>query len=108
MIREVPSSSAAIVDVLRSGESPGGHGLGHLQAYYRRASGRRGWAEESSADTIELLRGELDEFEAAGDVERRLEYADIQLCVTHLANQAGIDADTAVAAKESINARCFG
>lgn len=109
MITKVASPAAAIFDVHRRGEEPGGHGLRRLQKHYARAAARRGWSAETAAETIERLRREIVEYEAAETGEgRRLEYADIQLYVTHLGNVDGIDADAAVAEKERLNTVRFG
>lgn len=83
-----------------------------LQSYYARVAQRRGWSEETAEQTIDLLRGEVDELHAALDHEAlevaALELADVQLYVVHMANILGLDLGNVVRDKERINAARFG
>jgi NTP pyrophosphatase (non-canonical NTP hydrolase) len=92
------------------GEAPS-DALPALQSYYARAARERGWSEESAAQTLDLLKGEIEELEEAlgeGPNEAApLELADVQLYVVHLANVLGIELGDAVRAKERINAERF-
>jgi NTP pyrophosphatase (non-canonical NTP hydrolase) len=82
-----------------------------LQGYYSRAAMRRGWSGETSEQTIELLRGEIDELQEAleseSGVATALELADVQLYLVHLANVLALDLGAAVRDKERINAERF-
>jgi NTP pyrophosphatase (non-canonical NTP hydrolase) len=109
----VCSSPGAAVDIVKGnlGEAPSNAFPG-LQRYYARAAERRGWTEESAAETIARLRGEIAELEeelvVAPDREATLlELADVQLYLIHLANVLGADLGEAVRHKERINASRF-
>ncbi len=82
-----------------------------LQGYYSRAAMRRGWSGETPEQTIELLRGEIDELQEAleseSGVATALELADVQLYLVHLANVLALDLGAAVRDKERINAERF-
>jgi NTP pyrophosphatase (non-canonical NTP hydrolase) len=87
--------------------------LAALQSYYARAAQERGWSEESAAQSVELLRGEVAELEEAiradnDEAATALELADVQLYVAHLANVLGLDLSEAVREKERINSDRFG
>lgn len=84
-----------------------------LQAYYARAARERGWGGESAATVATLLRGEVDELDAAlagsvnGGESPALELADVLLYVVHLANILDLDLGEAVREKERINSERF-
>jgi NTP pyrophosphatase (non-canonical NTP hydrolase) len=84
-----------------------------LQTYYARAARERGWGGESAVTAVTLLRGEVDELDAAlvESVDEKespaLELADILLYVVHLANILGLDLGEAVRDKERINSERF-
>jgi len=83
-----------------------------LQSYYARAAEDRGWSQETAPETLELLKGEVDELEVAmgsgGDSDAAaLELADVQLYLVHLANILSLDLSEAVRAKERINSARF-
>jgi NTP pyrophosphatase (non-canonical NTP hydrolase) len=83
-----------------------------LQSYYAKAAEDRGWAQETAPETLELLKGEVDELEAtmgpSGDpTGTALELADVQLYLVHLANILSLDLSEAVRAKERINSARF-
>ena len=95
-----------------------GVGLQPLQAYYARAAARRGWGEETAAESMLLLTEEVGELARAvrksaglarhdptsfGDAAEEL--ADIQLYLVHLANVLQIDLARAVSEKEHRNAQ---
>jgi NTP pyrophosphatase (non-canonical NTP hydrolase) len=112
---ELCDSPAAAVSLVEAGpgDAPG-HGLLSLQSYYARISARRGWDTETVDDTLGLLKGELAELEQAlqesggrDSEEARLELADVQLYLVHLANVLGADLGDAVTVKERINADRF-
>jgi NTP pyrophosphatase (non-canonical NTP hydrolase) len=88
-----------------------GDALPALQGYYSRAAARRGWSGESPGQTIELLRGEVEELGEAVENEPpaaiALELADVQLYLVHLANTLALDLGAAVRDKERINAERF-
>jgi NTP pyrophosphatase (non-canonical NTP hydrolase) len=111
-----PSAVAGVLDV----HGRPGNGVQRLQRYYKAAAKRRGWAAETPAETIDLLRAELEELIVAlgkrsqgltvavdpdADVEGEL--ADVQLYVVHLANALGVDLAEAVSLKERANATRF-
>ena len=92
--------------------------LSALQEYYRRTAERRGWDQESAAETVDLLGGELQELQqalaatanmsqAAADEDPVAELADVALYVVHLANVLGVDLGAAISAKEQVNAKRF-
>jgi NTP pyrophosphatase (non-canonical NTP hydrolase) len=85
--------------------------LSALQGYYSRAAARRGWSGETPEQTIELLRGEVEELGEALESEptasTALELADVQLYLVHLANALALDLGAAVRDKERINAERF-
>jgi NTP pyrophosphatase (non-canonical NTP hydrolase) len=102
---------AAEVAARDFGEAPA-HALPALQSYYARAAQRRGWSGEGTDLTLKLLRGEVEELEEAlvedpGGEAARLELADVQLYVVHLANMLRADLGEAVRVKEKINAARF-
>lgn len=82
-----------------------------LQGYYSRAAARRGWSGETPEETIEFLRGEVEELGEAIETEpaaaAALEVADVQLYLVHLANALAFDLGAAVREKERINAERF-
>jgi NTP pyrophosphatase (non-canonical NTP hydrolase) len=107
------------IDAITARAEPG-HGLNHLQRYYESTASRRGWDKESAEETLQLLRGELEELAVAmakqaagisieedGDADVSGEIADVQLYLVHLANALGLDLSDAVSRKESINALRF-
>lgn len=123
---ELPNE-LALADLVHRCDSPGiavaslehdfrdapAHALLVLQSYYARAAEDRGWSEETGPETLELLKGEVEELEAAmGDEPdvgaTALELADVQLYVVHLANVLGLDLSEAVREKERINRERFG
>jgi NTP pyrophosphatase (non-canonical NTP hydrolase) len=117
---QVVAGPAQAAQLLRS-ERPAAasRGLQALQDYYERAAIARGWAEETAEETLDRLRGEVEELsealveanrsfadgDVAGDVPHEL--ADVQLYVVHLANVLGLDLATAVITKEAINEERF-
>ena len=118
---QVVAGPAQAAHVLRSERPPApSRGLQALQEYYVRAASARGWARETAEETLERLRGEVDELAEAlltadrsvadREVARQvaLELADVQLYVVHLANVLGLDLGDAVVAKELINEKRFG
>ena len=105
------SPHAAVAHVKQDlGDAPS-HALLALQSYYARAAKARGWADESAAQTLDLLKGELEELEEAlgrgAREEAALELADVQLYLVHLANALDVDLGTAVEDKERINSERF-
>jgi len=98
-----------------------GQGLLGLQSYYGRVARRRGWSDETPQDCLVLLTEELGELARAirksADIARalpykldddpRLELADLQLYLVHLANVMRIDLATAVTDKERMNSARF-
>jgi NTP pyrophosphatase (non-canonical NTP hydrolase) len=106
---ESPAAAAAAVQ-RDLGEAPS-ESLRVLQSYYARAARERGWSKESAAQTLDLLKGEIEELDAAlgqdAEAAAALELADVQLYVVHLANVLGIELGEAVQAKEKINATRF-
>jgi NTP pyrophosphatase (non-canonical NTP hydrolase) len=118
---EVVSRPAAAAGRVRANRPAApSRGLQALQFYYQRAAGARGWARETAEETLERLRGEVEELAEAllqadqSDGHREfsqdvaLELADVQLYVVHLANLLGLDLGDAVIAKERINEKRFG
>jgi NTP pyrophosphatase (non-canonical NTP hydrolase) len=106
------SPGAAVTRVGKSlGDAPT-QALFTLQGYYVRAAAARGWSHEGSAETIDLLRGEVEELEEALTAgtkrEAELEMADVQLYLVHLANILDVDLGAAVRDKEQINSERFG
>jgi NTP pyrophosphatase (non-canonical NTP hydrolase) len=112
-IVHVCRSPEVAVQLSRLRDEAPSRALPALQAYYARAARERGWDGESAATTAGLLRGELDELEAAlagspdGEEEPALELADVLLYVVHLANILGLDLGEAVRDKERINSERF-
>lgn len=111
LVEVVESAQSAVARVsAQLGDAPA-DALDVLQNYYARAAARRGWSEETTPETIGLLRGEIEELEEAlrdespGDA--LLELADVQLYVLHLANVLGADLASGVRQKERINAQRF-
>jgi len=121
-----PPENVAMLDLVQLCESPAAAGdlarqradapsraLLSLQSYYARAARERGWDDESAGQTVDLLRGEVDELEAAlgeatgDDEDPALELADVLLYVVHLSNILGLDLGRAVRDKERINADRF-
>jgi dCTP diphosphatase len=97
-----------------------GRGLQRLQRYYEATAARRGWDEESTLKTFELLQGEISELAQAIEMKAKgttpaedpdsdvaAELADVQLYLIHLANRLGLRIDTAVSEKELLNSRRF-
>jgi NTP pyrophosphatase (non-canonical NTP hydrolase) len=91
-------------------------GLTALQDYYGRVAGVWGWDDETPQDCMLLLTEEMGELaravrKTAGisrdgpylDEDPRLELADVQLYILHLANALNIDLASAVQNKERIN-----
>lgn len=103
-----PAAAAAVKRELRDAPSDA---LVALQSYYGRAAERRGWSDETVLESLDLLKGEIGELEAAIDGEGNgaaaLELADVQLYVVHLANILAIDLGEAVRDKERINHERF-
>jgi len=96
------------------------HTLTALQQYYQTVSRQRGWQDESAEQTLELLKGEIEELEVelkksaeSESIENHehsplaLELADVQLYVIHLANVLGIDLSQEVVFKEELNKQRF-
>ena len=110
-VQVVPSPGTATTTVRTElGPAPT-DALPALQRYYTAAALMRGWSEETAAQTVGLLRGEIKEFEEALTGENQsaaaLELADVQLYVVHLANILGIDLAEAVTEKERQNSERF-
>lgn len=112
LVLECDSPSAAVTTLKQGLSEAPAHALLALQTYYMRVAEERGWSNETAALTLELLKGEIKELEAAvrreaDDDSSALELADVQLYVVHLANILGVDLDSAVRAKERINSERF-
>lgn len=116
---ESPEQTLQLSDPEQLGADAPSCGLTTLQRYYRRTAWRRGWEGESASETVELLRGEVAELEAAlqatggsreahGEEDPVEELADVALYLVHLANALEVDLAAAVRAKEEVNARRFG
>lgn len=108
----VCNSPAAAVEQVRNDLGPvPADALPALQGYYSRAAARRGWSGETPEQTMEFLRGEVEELGEALESEpaasTALELADVQLYLVHLANALALDLGAAVRDKERINAERF-
>jgi NTP pyrophosphatase (non-canonical NTP hydrolase) len=120
LVTVVAGPRDAIRDVERDPAAAPGRGLSALQEYYGRAARIRGWDDESPQDCLLLLTEEMGELARAMrktegiaregpylEEDPRLELADVQLYVLHLANALEIDLASAVEDKERINGTRF-
>jgi NTP pyrophosphatase (non-canonical NTP hydrolase) len=112
LVRRCDSPEGAVALLESDSRDAPSHTLLALQSYYVRAAEDRGWSQETPTATLELLKGEVEELEAAmedgDDVNATaLELADVQLYVVHLANVLGLDLSEAVREKEQINRARF-
>lgn len=94
-----------------------GKGLKVLQKQYATIAKRSGWSDESARDTMLLLTEEIGELARAvrkhEGLKRDTDYkedlsdelADVQLYLTHLANNTGVDLAEAVTNKIKKNAK---
>ena len=112
LVQQCDSPRAIVASLRRDFRDAPSRALPALQSYYARAAEDRGWSEETAPETLELLKGEVGELEAAmgegtDEDATALELADVQLYVIHLANILGVDLGEAVLDKERINSVRF-
>jgi NTP pyrophosphatase (non-canonical NTP hydrolase) len=120
LVTAVPAPRDAVRAVRDGPAAAPSRGLTALQDYYGRAARTRGWDNETPEECMLLLTEEMGELaramrKTAGisrdgqyvDEDPRLEIADVQLYVLHLANALDIDLALAVEVKEQINADRF-
>jgi NTP pyrophosphatase (non-canonical NTP hydrolase) len=117
-VRRVAVPAAAVATVRETFVADPGAGIRGLQTYYHRVAADRGWTQETAAESMRLLAGEIEELAlsleqsevstwSAPDGDVAAELSDVQLYVVHMANVLGLDLASAVTSKEAFNSWRF-